>query len=59
MVERRGTCWALGQLKRAGVEEDNIRMDLKEIGWDCVESIDIAQGREKNWAVVSSNESYG
>jgi hypothetical protein len=46
-------------LKRAGVEEDNIRMDFKEIGWDCLESTDLAQVREKNWAVVSSNKSYG
>jgi hypothetical protein len=48
-----------GQLKRAGVEEDNTRIDLKEIGWDCLESTDLAQGREKNWAVVSSDKSYG
>jgi hypothetical protein len=26
--------------------EDNIRMDLREIGWKCVDWIHLAQGRD-------------
>jgi hypothetical protein len=26
---------------------DNIKMDLREIGWDCVDWIDMAQGRDQ------------
>jgi hypothetical protein len=33
--------------------EDNIKIDLKEIGWESVPLIDLAQGRDKWWAVVN------
>jgi hypothetical protein len=33
--------------------EDGIKMDLTEIGWECVERIDLADDREWWWAVVS------
>jgi hypothetical protein len=33
--------------------EDNNRMDLKEIGWECVEWIRQAQDRVHWWAIVN------
>jgi hypothetical protein len=33
--------------------EDNIRMDLKEIGWEVVDWIYPAQDRDQWWAVVN------
>jgi hypothetical protein len=32
--------------------EDNIRMDLKEIGWGDIDWTDLAQDRELWWALV-------
>jgi hypothetical protein len=34
--------------------EDGIRMDLKEIGWGCVEWIELAQDRDRWRAVVNT-----
>jgi hypothetical protein len=34
--------------------EDNIRMDLKEIGWEGVDWIGMAQDRGQWWVVVST-----
>jgi hypothetical protein len=34
--------------------EDNIRMDLREIGWKGVDLIDMAQDRDQWWAVVNT-----
>jgi hypothetical protein len=34
----------LGRLRRRWV--DNIKMDLREIGWDCMDLIDMAQDRD-------------
>jgi hypothetical protein len=31
--------------------EDNIRMDLKEIGWECMTWIGLSQDRDK-WVVI-------
>jgi hypothetical protein len=33
--------------------EDGIKMDLREIGWGCVEWIHLAQDRDRWWAVVN------
>jgi hypothetical protein len=33
--------------------EDNIKMDLREIGWSSVDWIDLAQGRDQWWALVN------
>ena len=33
--------------------EDNIKMDLKEIGWDSMDCMHMAQGRDKWQAVVN------
>jgi hypothetical protein len=33
---------------------DNIKMDLKEIGWDEVDWIDMAQGRDQWRALVNT-----
>jgi hypothetical protein len=30
---------------------DNIKMDLREIGWGCMDWIDLAQDRD-NWKVL-------
>jgi hypothetical protein len=32
--------------------EDNIKMDLQEVGWGGVDWIDLAQDRDRWWAVV-------
>jgi hypothetical protein len=31
--------------------EDNIRMDLREVGWECVDWIHLAQDRDQ-WRVL-------
>jgi hypothetical protein len=33
---------------------NNIKMDLREIGWDGVDWIDVAQDRDQWWAVVNT-----
>jgi hypothetical protein len=33
--------------------EDNIRMDLQEVGWGCVDWIGLAQDRDRWWALAS------
>jgi hypothetical protein len=42
----------LGRLRRRLV--DNIKMDLREIGWDCVDWIDMAQDRGQWRTVVNT-----
>jgi len=34
--------------------EDNIRMDLRDIGWDCVDWKHLAQDRDQRRAVVNT-----
>jgi hypothetical protein len=34
--------------------EDNIRMDFREIGWECVGWIHLAQDRDKRRAIVNT-----
>jgi hypothetical protein len=33
---------------------DNIKMDLREIGWDCMDWIDLAQDRDQWRALVDT-----
>jgi hypothetical protein len=35
------------------ISEDGIRMDLREIGWGSVEWIELAQDRDRWWALVN------
>jgi hypothetical protein len=42
----------LGRPRRRWV--GNIKMDLREIGWDGVDWIDIAQDREQWWALANT-----
>jgi len=43
------------QLGRPGHRlEDNIRMNLREIGWEGVDWIHLAQDRDKWWALVNT-----
>jgi hypothetical protein len=35
------------------MREDNIRMDLKETGWEGVDWMHLAQDRDQWWAVVN------
>jgi hypothetical protein len=42
----------LGRLRRRWV--DNIRMDLREVGWGDVDCIDLAQDRNRWRALVNS-----
>jgi hypothetical protein len=41
----------LGRRRRRWV--GNIKMDLREIGWDGVDWIYVAQGRDQWWALVN------
>jgi hypothetical protein len=34
--------------------DDNIKMDLQEVGWGGMDWIDMAQDRDRWWAVVSA-----
>ena len=34
--------------------EDNIKMDLQEVGWEGVKWIDLAQGRDRWRAIVKA-----
>jgi hypothetical protein len=34
--------------------EDNIRMDLREIGWGGIDWIDLAQDRDQWWALANT-----
>jgi hypothetical protein len=42
----------LGRPRRRWV--DNIKIDLREIGWDGVDWVDLAQGREQWRALVNT-----
>jgi hypothetical protein len=42
----------LGSLRRRWV--DNIKMDLREIGWDGMDWIDLAQGKDRWRALVNT-----
>jgi hypothetical protein len=34
--------------------EDNIKMDLQELGWGCMDWFDMTQDRDRWWALVSA-----
>jgi hypothetical protein len=34
--------------------EDNIKMDLREVGWRGIDWIDLAQDRDRLWALVNA-----
>jgi hypothetical protein len=34
--------------------EDNIRIDLREIGWESLDWIHLAQDRNQRWALVNT-----
>jgi hypothetical protein len=42
----------LGRFRHMG--EDNIRMDLREIGWSGMDWIDLTQDRGQWWALVNT-----
>jgi len=42
----------LGRPKRRW--EDNIKMDLQEVGCGCMDWIDLAQDRDRWWALVNA-----
>jgi hypothetical protein len=52
LVGKPGGKRQLGRPRRRWV--DNIEMDLKEIGWDGVDWIDLAQDRDQWWALVNT-----
>jgi hypothetical protein len=47
LVEKRGRKWPLGKPRLRW--EDNIKMDLRERGWDGMHWINIAQDRVQSW----------
>jgi hypothetical protein len=47
----------LGRPRRRWV--DNIKMDLREIGWDGIEWIDLAQNRDQWRALVNTVMNFG
>jgi hypothetical protein len=49
--------WPLGRPRRRWV--DNIKMDLREIGWDGMDWIYLAQDRDRWRALVNTNEPSG
>ena len=38
---------------RFGTWEDNVKMDLQEVGWEGMEWVYLAQDRERWWALVN------
>jgi hypothetical protein len=38
---------------------DNIEMDLREIGWDGMDSVDVAQDRDQSRALVNTIMNLG
>jgi hypothetical protein len=62
MVERRGVYWVLvgkpvgkrtlGRPRRRW--EDNIKMDLKEVGCGGMDWIELAEDRDRRWALVNA-----
>jgi hypothetical protein len=36
------------------IQEDNIALDPKEVGWDGLERINLSQGRDKKQAVLNT-----
>ena len=34
--------------------EENIRMDLQEVGWGCMDWIALSQDRRRGWALVNA-----
>jgi hypothetical protein len=42
----------LGRPRRRWV--DNIKIDLREIGWDGMDGIDLAQDRNQWWALLNT-----
>jgi hypothetical protein len=51
LVEKPGGKKPLGRPRRRWV--DNIKMDLRETGWDGMDWIDLAQGRDEWRALVN------
>jgi hypothetical protein len=44
--------WPLGRPRRRGV--DNIKMDLRAIGWGGMDWIDLVQGKDQRRALVNT-----
>jgi hypothetical protein len=40
--------------RQRGRRVNNIKMDLREIGWDCMDLIDLAQDRDQCGALVNT-----
>ena len=34
--------------------KDNIKMDLQDVGWESMDWIDLAQKRDRTWALVNA-----
>jgi hypothetical protein len=48
-------CWGKRPLGRPRCRwVDNIKIELREIGWDGMDWIDLAQDRDLWWAVVNT-----
>ena len=40
-------------LEDPGVQEENIKMDLQELGWGGMDWIDLAQDMDRWWALIN------
>jgi hypothetical protein len=41
------------RMRPLGRPKDNIKMDLSEVGWGCIDWIDLAQDRDR-WRAVAN-----
>jgi hypothetical protein len=47
MIRNIGYWWELQKERDHWEDQDNIKMDLREIGWDCRDWIELDQDRDK------------
>jgi len=41
-------------LEDLGVDEDSIKMDIQDVGWECMDWIDLAEDRDRRRALVNA-----
>jgi hypothetical protein len=46
-------------VRKETIQKSEIKMDFREIGWEGMEWIDLAQDRDWWWALVNGDEFFG